>query len=823
MEALNGLTDWEARNLQLQYGKNMLGRDRTSFFRIVFKIVLEPMFVMLAIACAAYFILGENTEGSMMLAAMTFVTAISLFQEARSAKAMHLLQELTAAQVTVVRQGAEISIDAEDLVPGDVMLLEEGEKVPADAVLLKANDFSVDESVITGESLPVAKSSSPETLIYQGSVVNSGSCYARVSAIGANTELGKIGTSVTRIGVSRTPLQNQVNRLVHALALFGFLGFGIIFLLHFQQTGNAIASILLGLTLAMAAIPEEIPVAFSSFMVLGAYQMTKLGIITRRPQSIENLGAVSVICLDKTGTVTENKMQVKSVYSYADDRWAGPDEMGNGKCREVLYYARLASEARPFDAMEKGIAAAFDGLESHPPMLEMIHEYPLEGRPPMMTHVYREKDRNLVAGKGGAERILKICHLDEQQTIHMLELVRSEAAKGYRLIAVARAAAPLQLLPERQDDFPWEFLGFVALYDPPKKNVTGVLQRFYAAGIQIKLLTGDLGETAITISNEVGLKHNNSFVTGDVVMKLSDEELAGCCRKFNVFARMFPDAKTRVIAALKASGAVVAMTGDGVNDGPAIKSADIGIALGMRGTEIARRAADLVLTDDNLGRIYEAVKQGRKVFANLKTAIRYIISIHIPIILTASLPIVLGWQVPTVFTPIHIIFLELIMGPTCSVFYEKEPATAGMMQAPPRARQSRLFHRGELLISITQGVVISAAVLGLYFFYMQQGYGLEKTRTMVFVCLLGANIFLTFVNRSFTETIAKTIRFRNPLVSLVLIASVLFMGSILMIAELRDLFGLTELTGLELFISLGIAFLSVFWFEGYKANLNQIG
>lgn len=822
---IRGLSAPEIPALQQQFGKNVyLPEPSRRVIHIIGGIVKEPMFILLLVACSLYFILGEISEGILMLAAMIFVGAISLYQEVRSTNAVNALQQFTQPGVTVVRDGMEMLIQTQELVPGDIILLDEGMNVPADAMIVEENDLSVNESVITGESMPAEKNETEgKNLLYQGTTINSGKCIARVTETGNNTVLGKLGKTVGAYHPAKTLLQLQVSKFLRLFTLFGVAAFIAIFVMNYLQHREWGASLLFALTLAMSAIPEEIPVAFSSFMALGAYKMSRLGIISRQPQVVENLGAVSVFCFDKTGTLTENRMELKAIYDYSKDALV---ELTAGKMHaheNIFLFAALASETEPFDAMEKAIWTAYrlhTNARAHK-SLNMIFEYPLEGHPPMMTHVYEMVSTRIAAAKGAAERILNACRLSDADKDKCSSYIYSLASKGYRVLGVASAVHTGEQLPERQDDFNWHFEGLIALYDPPKKNVAAVLEQFYAAKIEVKLITGDHRETAINIAGQVGVMNPDQCIDGEQVMNMPENELQETVKSTNVFARMFPDAKLKVIEALKANGEIVAMTGDGVNDGPALKAANIGIAMGLKGTEIARQAADLVLTDDNLERLVTAVSEGRKISGNLKKAIRYIISIHIPIILTASLPLLFGWAYPNIFTPVHVIFLELIMGPTCSVFFEREPAEEILMNQPPRNRKSGIFTRKELFISILQGVVIAAGILSLYYYFMNNGAGTELTRTMVFTTLILSNVFLTFVNRSFTRTIIHTSRYRNNLVPVLLIISILFLATLLLVPPVRSLFLLTSITSSQFWLCAGVAFAGVMWFEVYKAVVQK--
>ncbi len=813
-----GLSSGDIPVLQKQFGRNIFySEPQRHFYHILFDIAKEPMFILLIVATTLYFILGETKEGIMMLAATFLVAAISVYQDVKSSNAIKALQQFTQPQVKVIRDETENIIATEELVPGDITVLEEGMNIPADAIILQQNDCSVNESVITGESLPVDKDETEKNnQLFQGSTINSGKAVAKVIATGNNTVLGKLGKAVGMYQPPKTLLQLQLSKFVKKLALFGLIAFAIIFFVNFYIHKEFVTSLLFALTLAMSAIPEEIPVAFSSFMALGAYKMSKLGIISRQRQIVENLGAVTVICLDKTGTITENKMKVKAVYDFNKDTLEESGKSNN----KVLYYAMLASEADPFDAMEKAIWEAYTQLGNNENTgLVLIHEYPLQGRPPMMTHVYSIDGITTATAKGAIERITRVCRMNETDTRKVETVSSSFTSKGYRVIAVASAVYSEEKFPEQQDDFNWRFEGLLALYDPPKKNAKETFRTFRKAKIDIKIITGDHPATTANIASQVGIVHNQQYFTGDEIMKMDEAELSTAVRNCSIFARMFPDAKLKVVEALKANGEIVAMTGDGVNDGPALKTSDIGIAMGKKGTEIARQAADLVLTDDNLEKIVAAVSEGRKIFSNLKKAVRYIISIHIPIILIASVPLIFGWKFPNIFTPVHVIFMEIIMGPTCSIFFEREPVEENLMLQSPRNRGMGLFSWDELLLSIVQGIIIALFTLILYYYFMNSGSGIEKVRTVVFTTLILSNMFLTFANRSFSKTIFYTVRYKNNLAPFVIIISAVFISVLYYIPAIKELFKLGDISANIFLLCLAVSFVSVIWFEIYKSGL----
>jgi Ca2+-transporting ATPase len=813
-----GLSHADIPALLTKYGKNEIAaRSPSHFLRVVWDVVKEPMFLLLVLAASLYFILGDKEEGLLMVVAMVFVSGISIYQEMKSSKALKLLGQYNAMGVIVIREGVEETIASEDLLPGDIMILEEGDRVPADAEILQQNDLSVNESVITGESMPVQKNGeSGDKKLYQGTTLNSGKCYALVTATGNETELGKLGKSVEEIKTLPTRLQIQIKRLVKAMTLFGLVAFVLIWLVNYLNTREFAHSLLFGLTLVMSAIPEEIPVAFTSFMALGAYRLAKQGVITRHPQTIENLGAATVICLDKTGTITQNKMQVKSIYDFRAGKLQDLNDGSAIKNSRLLLYARLASEAAPFDAMEKAIVDAYifqsgKGKEILP---GMIYEYPLSGRPPMMTHAYNMDGSRVVAGKGAPERIMRVCGLEADEKLK--RVIISMGEKGYRVLGVCSATLSGDF-PKDQDDFDWQFEGLLALYDPPKIGIDKVFNSWYDAGIKIKLITGDFAATSMTIARQVGLRDGSIYKTGEELMKLSEIDLQEAAETINVFVRMFPQAKMKVVQALNAKGETVIMTGDGVNDAPALKASDIGIAMGSKGTEIAREASGLVLTDDNLEKITVAIEQGRKVYHNLKKAMGYIISIHIPIILIASLPLLLGWKFPNIFTPVHVIFLELVMGPTCSIFFEREPVETVVMQTGPPSKIKGLFSWHELLISILQGLVVAIGLLALYYYFMTRDYNISYTRTVVFTTLIFCNILLTFVNRSFTQTLFTTIRYKNSLAPWVLLASVIFIIAIRYLPGVQAAFYLSPISNMHFLVCFLAAIVSVGWFELFKA------
>ncbi|MFN0213309.1 MAG: cation-translocating P-type ATPase [Saprospiraceae bacterium] len=810
--SLSGLTTDEAKNQRQIFGKNEVDpAKKHPFFNRVRGIVTEPMFLLLSLATVLYFLIGDFTEAFMMVVAIGFVTGIELYQETKSERALDALRKLTRAQVQVLRDGNWVNLPPEDLVPEDLVSIEEGERIPADGILQLQNDLLVDESLLTGESMPVEKLVSnhepTSSEIFQGTTVVTGKGLFKVTKTGLHTEFGKLGKSIDSIDIEQTPLQIQIKQFVQRMAILGGLAFALVFVLNFWIENDFWKALLFSLTLAMSVLPQEIPVAFSAFMGLGAFRMIKFGILAKRPSIVESLGSATVICLDKTGTITENKMSIAEVSDFS----------GLGR---TLEYALWASEPAPFDSMEKALLAfqmAENPSKKDPRTgFHLIKEYPLAGRPPMMTHIWEKDGIRHIACKGAVERLLAISKTKGSLKERILSKTEEMAGKGYRVLGVASATLQGTVFPIEQDDYPWKFEGLVAFFDPPKKNVAEVFKQFYQAGIRVMMITGDHVETARNIAASTGLKSWETVMTGQEIMKLSDEALRETVKKITVFARMFPDAKLRVVNALKANGETVAMSGDGVNDGPALKSAQIGVAMGKKGTEIAKNSASLVLLDDNLDAMVTAVRMGRRIYENLRKAIRYIISIHLPIVLIVLLPLLFGWPYVHILLPLHVIFLELVMDPTAAIAFENEPIEPNLMHKAPRPGKSPLFSWNELMLSLLQGLVIAIGVLWMYHFAIGQGKSEAGVRSMVFATLVSANLFLTLANRSFDYALHRTLRYKNAMLPIVLGLSVAMLLAILYIPFLTGLFQMEALSGLALGACVLAGFISVVWFEVYK-------
>ncbi|WP_205684177.1 cation-translocating P-type ATPase [Deinococcus sp. LM3] len=814
---MRGLTTAAATESRTAHGRNVFSAGhRTGVLVTLRQVFTEPMFLLLLLTCAVYLGLGQTTEGATLGAALVAVGGISVYQQRRSDRALGALRDLTQPTAQVWRDGAPVTLAIADLVVGDVLLVTEGSRLPADGTVHDPNDFTVDEAVLTGESVTVSKAAGDA--VFAGTGAATGRAWMTVTAVGAQTELGRIGRSLETIQTVKTPLQVQINTFVLRMAWIGVGAFVLVCGVNYARSGDWVSALLFGLTLAMAVLPEEIPVAFSSFMALGAARLGRLGVLTRQPQTVESLGSATVICTDKTGTLTQEGMTLRQVYDAATQTLLPVP--GAGAASAVLVSARLASETAPFDPMERAIAVAYvaAGPAGAQTLAPMIHEYPLGGVPPMMTHVRQAAGQAMtVTAKGAVERILGVCRADTATSARVREVARELSAQGYRVLGVAQATPTPGGFPERQDDFAWTLSGLIALENPPKANAGAVIRAFGEAGIVVKLITGDSPETAQAIARQVGIPAAGTVLTGEQVMAMKPDTLRGQAGATAVFARMFPEAKLRVVEALKAAGEVVAMTGDGVNDAPALKAAHIGVAMGQRGSEVARQAASLVLVRDDLGGMVDAVAQGRRIYSNLQKAVAYIVAIHIPIILTVAAPLLLGWRLENLLSPIHIIVLELVMGPTCSVAFENEPAEPGQMRRPPRRLNASFLAGRELGRSVAQGLGITLAVLGIYLAAMTQGQDAPVVRTLVFTTLVLSNILLVLVSRSFTLSAVRTLRTPNRVLWLLLGLTLALLLTTLFFGPAQRLFGFAPVPAASLGWCALAALLGVGWIEGFKA------
>jgi len=833
VKTINGLSEEEAADRLKKEGYNELPSSKQrSFFAIAFEVVREPMFLLLVAGGIIYLLLGDVREAVMLLGFVFVVMGITLYQERKTERALEALRDLSSPRALVIRDSRQKRIPGREVVRGDVIILSEGDRVPADATLISCINLSVDESLLTGESVPVRKAvceGPPEferpggddlPFVYSGTLVVQGSGIARVERIGTSTELGRIGKALENIQTEETLLQKETGRVVRNLAIAGLSLCVLIVVVYGQTRGNWLNGFLAGITLAMAILPEEFPVVLTIFLALGAWRISKKRVLTRRVPAVEMLGSTSVLCVDKTGTLTLNKMTVSKIFS--DGKLYDLTDL-SGPLIETLHriieFGILASQQDPFDPMEKALRdlgnRALDGTEHLHDNWTMVQEYPLSGNLLSMSRVWKSTDsrRYVIAAKGAPEAIADLCHLDKEKTGELLQHINSMASEGLRVIGVARADFEEKPLPGEQHDFPFEFLGLIGMSDPVRPGVPSAIKECTDAGIRVVMITGDYPATALNIAAQIGLAAGE-VITGADLDAMDDEELQRKIKTVNIFARVVPEQKLRIVNSLKANREVVAMTGDGVNDATALKSAHIGIAMGGRGTDVAREASSIVLLDDDFTSIVAAVRMGRRIFDNLKKAMTYIMAIHVPIAGMSLLPVLFNW--PLVLLPVHIVFLELIIDPSCSIVFEAENEEPEVMEKPPRDPDRPMFDYRTIIYGLMQGLSVLLVVLAVFGISMYRGQGELDARALSFTTLIIANLGLIFTNRSWSMTVFKTFRRPNPALWWITLGALFFLGVVLYVPVVRDLFRFSTLHFTDLAISLSAGILSVFWTEGFK-------
>jgi Ca2+-transporting ATPase len=834
-DGMAGLSEAEAARRLAEEGPNELPSARPrSVFAIAFGVAQEPMFLLLIAGGIIYTILGDVAEALMLMGFVFVVIGITFFQERRTERTLEALRDLSSPRALVVRDSTERRVAGREVVRGDVVLLREGDRVPADGVALSATHLSVDESLLTGESAPVRKSpgTGAETMaapggddlpfVYSGTLVVQGSGVERVLATGIATEFGRIGESLQRIPPERTRLHRATARLVRTLALVG-LSLSVLVVVVYGLTRRSwIEGLLAGITLAMAILPEEFPVVLMVFLALGAWRISRNQVLTRRLPSVETLGSATVLCVDKTGTLTLNAMSVRRLVAAGQSLEATPSTASVPEpFREVVEFSVLASQPDPFDPMEKAIHELGGRLqigerEAHRDW-ELVREYPLTKALLSVTRVWRRpaEEGSVIAAKGAPEAIVSLCHLEEARAGQVSADVAAMADDGLRVLGVAKGRLADAALPDRQTDLELEFVGLIGLADPVRPGVRDAVKECYGAGIRIVMITGDHPGTAAAVARQVGLARQGAPITGPELAGMNDADLQQRVRSATIFARIVPEQKLRLVNAFRANGEVVAMTGDGVNDAPALKAASIGVAMGGRGTDVAREASDLVLLDDNFTSIVAAARLGRRIFDNIRKAMAYILAIHVPIAGMSLAPVLLEW--PPVLMPVHILFLEVIIDPACSIVFEAEPEGADVMRRPPRSPQQPLFGANTIALSLLQGVTVFLIVLALYAFALHRGLSAAEARALTFTTLVIANVGLIFTNLSWSQSMLVAMRRPNPALWWVAGGAMAFLALVLSIPAFRAVFRFAPLHSVDLAISVGAAAVSVVWFEVLKA------
>jgi Ca2+-transporting ATPase len=807
---LRGLGESEARRRLETEGFNEIPRhDRRNLPAIVLEILREPMFLLLVAGGAIYVVLGDLGEALILLVFASVSVVISIVQAARTERVLEALRDLTSPRAMVIRDGSHRRIPGRDVVRGDIVALAEGDRVPADAVLRQCRDLMADESLLTGESMAVRKvaaTGAPPVAkpggdglpyVYSGSLIVRGNGLAEVAATGPRSEIGKIGQSLRSLESEPPRLQAHTRRLVQ-LATAGAGTVSILALvLQGALRGDWLEALLAAIAIGMAMVPEELPVVLTVFMAMGAARISRVRVLTRRAAAIETLGSATVLCTDKTGTLTENRMSIVELRPNVAGRLSPCDPADPGlaeEARVLAAYGLLASAPEPYDPMERAFhdfarKHADDAAARWSRDWTLVHSYGLRPDLLAVTQAWRPgpgEATTVVAMKGAPETVADLCRLDDVQRAAARQALEAMAAKGLRVLGVARARHERRAFPPTPRDFDFVFLGLVGLADPLRPSVPAAMRECRSAGIRVVMITGDYPATALAIAREAGLGDGGAVIGGDILQRLSDAELRQQVRTATVFARIMPDQKLRIVQALKSNGEIVAMTGDGVNDAPSLKAAHIGIAMGGRGTDVAREASAMVLLDDDFGSIVAAIRLGRRIYDNLRKAMGFIFAVHVPIAGLALLPLVLG--MPIIFGPIHIAFLELIIDPVCSLAFEGEPEEEDVMRRPPRPPAEPVFTWPLVAWSILQGLLVLAITASIFVVASRLGMDADKVRALTFVSLVSCVASIIFVNRSFTTSLAVALRRSNAMLTGILAATAALLAAGLLMPTFRGFF-----------------------------------
>ncbi len=838
LSGLPGLGEEDARARLQQEGPNELpAQKKRSVWSIAFDVAREPMFLMLVAAGSLYLLMGEPADALMLLGFVFVVMAITIIQERRTERALEALRDLSSPRALVIRDGVHRRIAGREVVRGDLVVLCEGDRVPADGLLRRAINLASDESLLTGESVPVRKVPSVDALaldrpggddlpsVFSGTLVTAGQGIAEIAATGLRSELGKIGKALEQVEPEPTLLQKETGRLVRTFATVGLMACALVVVAFaFTRGGGADVwkqGFLAGIAMAMATLPEEFPVVLTVFLALGAWRISRSHVLTRRMPAVETLGAATVLCVDKTGTLTQNQMTLRqlgvssSAFDLATLRGALPEDLHG-----LLEHAILASKRDPFDPMERALHEAGDrqikDTEHLHPGWSLTREYPLTPGLLAVSHAWctGNDDEVVVAAKGAPEAIADLCHLTPAQHESLSRDVATLASKGLRVLGVARGVTCMGSLPEEHHDLSLQFVGLLGFEDPLRPTVPAAVAECQAAGVRVVMITGDYPTTAQSIARQAGLANCETVISGPELDRMSDEDLARRIRDVQVFARVVPEQKLRIVTALKANKEVVAMTGDGVNDAPALKAAHIGIAMGGRGTDVARESAALVLLDDDFSSIVAAIRLGRRIFDNIKKAIAFILAVHVPIAGLSMLPVFFAdW--PLLLLPVHIVFLELIIDPSCSLIFEAEDAEANVMHRPPRRTDERLFSTRTIGIAVMQGVSALVVCLGV-FLLARADHSADAARALTFATLVVASIVIILVNRSWTRSVFAMLRVPNAALCWVVLGASVFLAVVLVVPFAQRLFHFAPLHATDLVLSLGAGLVCVLWFELVK-------
>ncbi len=766
----------------------------------MFEVLREPTFMLLCAACGIYLFLGDVHEALVLGTFVVMDVAITVVQQRKSERALEALRDLSSPRALVLRDGEARRIAGAGVVRGDLLMLSEGDRVPADGRLVAVNDLIVDESLLTGESVALEKKAGMQ--VFSGTMVVKGQGHVEVLATGPRTEFGRIGRALADLESGSTPLQTETARIVKLITFFA-LGLSVLTAVLYAYTrGDWLAGILAGLTLAMAIMPQEFPLVLTVFLAMGAWRISRDKVLTRRMPAIEALGAATVLCVDKTGTLTENRMALAEVISEEPVR--------------ALEVAALACELEPFDPMERAIVSA-----AAPQALAVRREWTLERDYPFsaeflaVCHAWRSPQaKRCIAIKGAMETVLPLCGMDAASAQQAQAQAAAAAGRGLRLLAVAEASQEGAELPLDPRLYRFHWLGFVALADPLRTEVPEAVALCRRAGIRVVMITGDHPGTALAIARQAGIETAGGVLAGTDIGSFDDAQLTQQVRRVSVFARVPPEQKLRLVQAFRAAGEVVAMTGDGVNDAPALKAAHIGIAMGMRGTDVARESASLVLLEDDFGSIVRAVRLGRRIYENISNAMRYLLAAHVPIAGMSLLPLAAGW--PIFLFPVHVVFLEFVIAPACSIVFEAERSDEDAMNNPPRDPRAPLFSGAILWASVLLGASVLAAVGLASWWAVDTGRGETAARTVGFAAIVFGNIALILANRSRRRSIVDTLLRPNPALWWVIAGALAALGCAIYVPAVAEIFRFAPLGALELAVSFGAGILGVLGVEAVK-------
>lgn len=823
---LRGLDAAEAARRLAANGPNILpGSSPTSFFNIVAGVLVEPMFLMLLVAGGLYLALGDTAEAIFLLGSVLVVIGITLIQEGKTQRALESLRDLSAPRALVMRDGEELRIPGRDVVIGDLLVLHEGDRIAADATLIDGQ-LDANESLLTGEAVPVSKlPDTAENRLFASTLVTRGVGLAEVTATAAASAVGRIGAALAATEQPPSGLQRASRRLVRNLTIIGLLLATVYLLINWLWNGQSLLeSLLASIALTMAILPEEIPVILTVFLALGAWRISQRKVLTRRVPAVEGLGAISVLAVDKTGTLTENRMQIAEL-QLQEMKFVheGADELVE-PFHELVEFAMLATPSDPFDPMEKAIQQFglhwLTGTEHVHGEWSPDFEYGLSPDILAMTRVFPvgASAQHMLATKGAPEAVVDLCHLDAAEANRILAQAETMAMRGLRVLAVARGRWQGESPPRSQHDFNFQFLGLLGFVDPPRADVPAAIAECRAAGIRIIMLTGDHPATAMAIAGEVGLSERADVISGSEIDTLDDQSLLERLRHVDVCARLQPVQKLRLVRLLREDGEVVAMTGDGVNDAPALKAADVGIAMGQRGTDVARESAALVLLDDSFASIVAAIRQGRRIYDNITKATRFVFAVHMPIIALTLIPSLLHW--PVMLMPVHIVLLELLIDPACSIVFEAEPEADDIMQRPPRALASSPFAAGNIGIAVMQGIGTAVVLLAGYGGMLGLGVDAAHSRTATFIALIISLFALILANRHPQHALMARGGRRNRWVRRMFVAILLLLALAIGVPFLREVMGLVVPTLADL-LGAAIVFVLIFlWLEGLRLALH---